>query len=93
MITVLFNNGISHPSYIPMTAWLWRCLFLMRRVKVAPQKWIVNLVSHYGYYYFCFCEAVRQGGLETRCFAVDTWKGDEHFSMPKTNRLKLVKPC
>lgn len=39
---------------------------------------VVELGSQRGMSYFCFCQAIREHGIEARCYAVDTWAGDEH---------------
>ncbi|MES1049622.1 class I SAM-dependent methyltransferase [Bacillus thuringiensis] len=42
-----------------------------------PQK-IVELGTYYGTSFFSFCQAVKDENCETMCYAIDTWKGDEH---------------
>lgn len=66
------------PSYLPETAWLKHGPFAMWLVENLQPETIVELGTHHGYSYFCFCEAVQANSVGTKCWAIDTWTGDEH---------------
>ena len=76
--TTFLGHDVTMPSYVPITAWLRHGPFAMWLIKAARPERIVELGSHYGFSYFAFCQAVKETGLATECFAVDTWQGDEH---------------
>lgn len=79
------------PNYVAQSAWIEHVPFafwLMENLK--PRKF-VELGTHYGVSYFAFCQATQRLGLNTRCFAVDTWKGDEHAGIYDENVFQKVK--
>jgi len=62
----------------PQTAWLEHAPFAFWLIDALRPGTLVELGTHGGFSYFTFCQAVQRSQLETRCWAVDTWRGDEH---------------
>lgn len=72
------NSWIGH---LPFAAWIIR--------EVSP-KIFVELGTHTGNSYFSFCQAVSKFELSTKCFAIDTWQGDEHAGFYNDDVFNLV---
>jgi Methyltransferase domain len=68
------------PAWIKLEtpAWLEHTPFASWLIGAHRPSLVVELGTHYGNSYFAICQAVREQGLAARCFAVDTWRGDEH---------------
>ena len=70
-ISMFSPKRLKHPDswlgHLPLAAWLTR--------EIKPNVF-VELGTHSGNSYFAFCQAVLEGNLSTKCYAVDTWKGD-----------------
>lgn len=61
-----------------ISAWYGHVPFAHWIIGAAKPRLLVELGTHNGVSYSAFCEAVVRCGLDTRCYAVDTWKGDHH---------------
>src|SRR3954449_1747780 len=77
------NSFVSQASYwIPellnVSAWLEHAPFGFWLVGALRPRTIVELGVYRGFSYSVFCQAVQRLQLSARCFAIDTWRGDEH---------------
>lgn len=64
-----FHERSAWIEHIPFAFWITQALRPRRFVELGTDR---------GVSYLAFCQAVERLGLATSCFAVDTWKGDEH---------------
>ncbi|MCX7041853.1 MAG: class I SAM-dependent methyltransferase, partial [Gammaproteobacteria bacterium] len=69
---------LIHPWHTPDSAWTGHIPFAGWLMDALRPKIFVELGTHRGASYLAFCQAVEQRGLQTVCYAVDTWQGDEH---------------
>ena len=54
-------------------------------------KIIVELGTHKGTSFWSFCQAVKDGEMDSELFAVDTWKGEEHAGYYSEEIFEEVK--
>lgn len=66
------------PRHLPESAWIGHIPFAGWIVEELRPRTLVELGTHNGASYLAFCQTVKDNGFATRCFAVDTWQGDEH---------------
>lgn len=78
-------NPLKHPIALaeprrltPYSAWHEHIPFAMMLMDIARPQTFVELGTHAGDSYCAFCQSVAALELSTKCFAVDTWAGDEH---------------
>lgn len=72
--------AFSVPEFIDLAhpAWIQHTPFMAALVDSLAPRVFVELGVHTGNSYFAACETVARRDLGTRCYAVDTWAGDEH---------------
>lgn len=75
----LLNAAIFSPKSVELfSAWLGHMPFAAWVIREVSPRIFVELGTHTGASYFAFCQSVSETRLSTECYAVDTWRGDEH---------------
>jgi len=64
-----------------ITSWHEHIPFAFWIIETLRPTTFVELGTHKGDSYGAFCQAVSQLELPTACYAVDTWRGDEHAGL------------
>ncbi len=67
-----------HPRVYGVGAWTANLFFAYDLIASLRPATFVELGADQGESYFAFCQSVAENNTGTRCFAVDTWRGDEH---------------
>lgn len=73
------------------SAWLGHIPFAHSFIKKIKPKKFVELGTHHGGSYFSFCDSVTRNQLQTICYAVDTWKGEEHAGCYEEHVYQFVE--
>lgn len=60
------------------STWVDHLPFGFDLVEALRPETLVELGSQAGLSYFAFCQSVKAHNVPARCFAVDTWQGDDH---------------
>lgn len=85
-----FDSDKLNPN-LPFSPWGGHRHFAYDLVVALQPKRIVELGSHYGCSLFAFAQAIKDNGLFTEVFGVDTWQGDEHAGFYSNEVFELVE--
>lgn len=78
---------LEFPHWMQETAWAEHIPFGMYLISAAKPRALVELGAFRGVSYCAFCQAVKATNAPTKCYAVDTWQGDEHAGRLDENVL------
>lgn len=78
------NEGMYiRPRKLPLSAWTGHIPFGSWLIHAMRPGVLVELGTHRGASFLSFCQAIEEASVSARCYAVDTWCGDEHAGVYK----------
>lgn len=82
---------LNRPKRIAPSGWLGHVPFGMLVIDLLRPSVVVELGTYYGVSFCSFCQAVHELRLDTRCFGIDTWRGDPHTAWIGADALSNLK--
>jgi methyltransferase family protein len=83
---------LEQPEYLSnISSWHGHIPFAFAAVSMLRPRLFVELGTHWGDSYCAFVQAVKRLGLETRCYAVDTWQGEQQAGYYGPEVLKTLR--
>lgn len=70
--------SFQRPKKMVTSAWIEHAPFAFWLIENHRPRCVTELGTYHGFSYLCFCQQVQASALNARCFAVDTWAGDDH---------------
>ena len=82
-VNSFYESLLKTSSFTPIRlkfpdSWVGHLPFANWLIGILNPRTFVELGAHTGNSYFSFCQAVVEQNLQTKCYAVDAWQGDEH---------------
>ncbi len=74
----LSSASFQMPLALLPSAWRRHGPFAFWIIEAHRPRTVVELGTHFGFSFLCFCQQIRAMNLAATCTAVDTWTGDEH---------------
>jgi O-antigen biosynthesis protein len=90
-------NPLDHPAcletpkWLEITAWAGHLPFAMFLISAIRPRVFVELGVDRGVSYCTFCQTVKATYAGTKCFGVDTWRGDEHAGARSDDVLSKLR--
>ncbi|HEX4640089.1 MAG TPA: class I SAM-dependent methyltransferase [Chthoniobacterales bacterium] len=78
MIQLDLPSRHFEPRIYGVGAWTPHIYFACDLVAILKPRLLVELGVDRGESYFAFCQSALENKTGTRCFGIDTWRGDEH---------------
>ncbi len=82
---------LEFPLWLEETAWDEHIPFAMYLISALRPRVLVELGAYRGVSYCAFCQAVKSLKIDTKCYAVDTWKGDKHAGILEQGVLAKLR--
>jgi len=75
-----FQSNFEYEKTFPDLAWPWagHKYFIYDLIRNIPPDSIVELGTHRGTSFFSMCQPINDAKLNTKLYAVDSWRGEKH---------------
>jgi hypothetical protein len=79
-MSIFVPSSLRHftPKFMCFSTWVDHMPFGYDIVEAVKPDTLVELGTQAGLSFFTFCQSVKENNLDTICYAVDTWEGEEH---------------